>query len=128
MTTLLGPVDYVKICFIHPTLTTIQVEPNYSSLKIKKKLQADTSKVTPDLGGVVLTPHKYSMISVVLYARPVHPGTLNIPAGTTQHKSMRLTLAHTEVIRVYHGNSQIGKGPTQFNVQCNTRYLLQRES
>ena len=102
-----GPVDYAKTYFIHQTLTKIQGEPDYATLKIlKKELKANASRVTSDLGGhghlgLVLTPHGYAMILAVIYAQPVHPGPLVIPLGTTNHEAMRLTLANTEAIRIY---------------------------
>ena len=47
-----GPVDYAKAYFLHQTLTNIQGEPDYSTLKIlKKELKANASRVTSDLGG-----------------------------------------------------------------------------
>ena len=109
MTLSSGPVDYAKTYFLHPTLTPIHGEPEYSSLKIlKKELKANASRVTSDLGGgghghlgLVLTPQEYSMISAVPYARPGHPGQLIIPPGTTQHESVRLTHAHAEATRVF---------------------------
>ena len=104
-----GPVDYAKAYFLHQSLTPIQGEPDYSSLKIlDKELKANVCRVTLDLGGggyshlgLVLTAHDYAMISAMMYVRPVHPGALAIPGGTTQHKATRLSLAHNEAITVY---------------------------
>ena len=125
MTASSGPVDYAKAYFIHPTLTPIPGEPDYSTLKIlKKELKANASRVTSDLGGgghghlgLVLTAHEYAMISAILYARPVHPGALTIPPGTTNHEANRLTLAHTESVRVYHETVELEK--TLINLTCN---------
>ncbi len=107
--TLSGPVDYAKTYFIHQTLTGIQGEPSYSTLKIlTKELKANSSRVTSDLGGggcghlrLVLTAHEYSMIYAVIYARPVHPGPLNLPPVTTNLESTLLSLAHISHIRFY---------------------------
>ena len=123
--TMSGPVDYAKTYFIHPTLTTIQGEPDYSTLKVlKKELKANASRVTSDLGGgghghlgLVLTAHEYSMISAILYARPVHPGTLTIPAGTTHHEATRLTMEHNEAIRTYRDTIELEK--ILINLTCN---------
>ena len=115
--TLSGPVDYAKTYFLHQTLTAIQGEPSYSTLKtLKKELKANSSRVTSDLGGgghghlgLVLTPHEYSMISAVIYARPTHPGALIIPAGTTHHEATRLTIEHNENVRVYRETIELEK-------------------
>ena len=123
--TLSGPVDYAKTYFIHQTLTGIQGEPSYSTLKIlKKELKANSSRVTSDLGGgghghlgLVLTAHEYSMISAVIYARPVHPGPLNILPGTPNHKATRLTLTHSESIRIYRETVELEK--VLINLTCN---------
>ena len=112
-----APVNYVKTYFIHPTLTPIQGEPEYSTLKVlKNETKANASKVTSNLGGgshghlgLVLTPAEYAMISAVPYVRPLHPGPLNIPAGTTNHESNRLTVTHTEAIRVFRETVEVEK-------------------
>ena len=103
-----APVNYVKTYFIHPTLTPIQGEPEYLTLKVlKNETKDNASKVTLDLGGgghghlgLFLISAEYGLISVVPYVRPLHPGPLNIPAGTINHEATRLTLARTETIRV----------------------------
>ena len=79
--TVTGPVDYAKTYFLHPTLTTIHGEPDFPTLKkLKTELKANASRVTSDLGGgghghlgLVLSLREYSMISAIMYARPVHP-------------------------------------------------------
>ena len=119
-----GPVDYAKTFFIHQTLTKIQGEPDYATLKIlKKELKANASRVTSDLGGgghghlgLVLTAHEYAMISAVIYARPVHPGPVVIPPGTTNHEATRLTQINTEAIRVYRETVELEK--TLINLTC----------
>ena len=56
-----GPVDYAKTYFLHQTLTKIQGEPDYSTLKIlKKELKANASRVTSDLGGGARSPQTSS--------------------------------------------------------------------
>ena len=112
-----APVNYVKTYFIHPTLTPIRGEPEYSTLKVlKNELKANASKVSSDLGGgnhghlgLVLTPAEFAMISAVPYVRPIHPGNLTIPAGTRNHEANRLTLAHTETIRVFRETIEVEK-------------------
>ena len=112
-----APVNYAKTYFIHPTLTPIRGEPEYPTLRVlKNELKANASRVTSDLGGgahghlgLVLTPAEYAMISAIPYIRPLHPGNLNIPAGTTNHEANRLTLAHTEAIRVFRETVEVEK-------------------
>ena len=132
MATMTGPVDYAKTYFLHPTLTTIHGEPDYPALKqLKLELKANASRVTSDLGGgghghlgLVLTPRQYSMISAILYTHPVHSGQLNIPTGTTQHESVRLTLAHAEVIRVYRKTVELEKALINLTCKRITRSVL----
>ena len=124
MTMSSGPVDYAKTYFLHTTLTPIRGEPDYATLKIlKKELKSNASRVTSDLGGgghgqlgLVLTPHEYSIISAILYTRPVHPGTLVIPPVTNQHESTRLTLAHAKAIRVFRETVELEK--VLINLTC----------
>ena len=112
-----APVNYVKTYFIHLTLTPIQGEPEYLTLKVlKNEIKANASKVTSDLGGgghghlgLVLTPAEYGMISAVPYVRPLHPGPLIIPLNTSQHEATRLTLAHSESIRVFRETIEVEK-------------------
>ena len=51
--------------------------------------------------GLVLTPTEYANVSAVNYVRPVHPGALVIPGGTTQHEANRLRDDHKEAVRLY---------------------------
>ena len=120
-----GPVNYVKTYFIHPTLTTVHGEPTYAALKtLKLELMANASRVTSDLGGgshghlgLVLTPTEYQRITNTPYAKPAHPGTLTIPAGTTQHEATRLTSDHDENIRLFRESLELEK--VLINLACN---------
>ena len=101
-------IDYINTSFEFPTLTKIQGEPTYATLKkIKDELKANATTVPTDLGranghlGLVLTPAEYANVSAVNYVRPVHPGALVIPGGTPQHEANRLHDDHKESIRLY---------------------------
>ena len=102
-------VDYKKLYFSHPTLLKIHREPTYSSLNIlKQELKANVSRVTSDLGGgvhrhlgLILTPAEYQLVLVDVYARPLHPGVLNIVSGVTHHETNRFTLHHTEEVHIF---------------------------
>ena len=112
-----GPVDYVKTYFIHPTLTKVHGEPTYSSLRIlKQELKANASRVTSDLGGgahghlgLVLTPTEYRIISEIPYVRPNNPSILTVAPGTTHHEMTRLTLKHTKTVRVFRESVELEK-------------------
>ena len=102
-------IDYINTHFEYPTLTRIHGQPTYPSLKIiKDEMKANASSVQSDLGGganghlgLILTQLEYSSVSPVDYIRPIHPGAIVIPPGTTQHESTRLREEHKEVLRLY---------------------------
>ena len=99
-------IDYISTNFEYPTFTKIQGTPTYEPLKnIKNEMNANVASVPCDLGGgenghlgIMITTTEYANISHVNYVRPVHPGTLNIPAGTTNYESTRLKNGHKELI------------------------------
>ena len=80
-------------CFKFPTLTKVHGELDFLKLqKIKNEIKANATLITSTLGGgahghlgLILTPAKYTLVSATPYRRPVFPGQLTIPAGTTQH-------------------------------------------
>ena len=90
------PVDYASAFFEFPTLDKIVGEPSYKTLKsLKKQLKANSISVVSDLGGggfghlgLVLTPAEYALIANVPYTRPIHPGPLDIQAGTAHHEAV----------------------------------------
>ena len=95
-------VDYISMYFEHPTLAKIHGEPNYTMLrKMKNELMRNTASVPSNLGGgtnshlgLLLSALDYSNVNATAYVRPVHPGILVIPPGTTQHESTRLRDNH----------------------------------
>ena len=110
-------IDYVDTYFENSVLTKIHGEPTFVTLKaIKNELKSNACSVTSDLGGgahghlgLVLTPTEYATISAVPYVRPVHPGNLNIPAGTAQHEATRLRAEQKELIRVFRETVDVEK-------------------
>ena len=69
--------------------------------KLKTELMRNASSVPSDLGGganghlgLLLTAPEYQPVNAIAYVRPVHPGILVIPPGTTQHETTRLTAEH----------------------------------
>ena len=86
--------DYSKL-FEIASPPRIYGEPDYERLKkLKDILKSNASRITSELGGgghghlgLILSANEYTGVSNVPYIRPVHPGQLDIPAGTTQHAS-----------------------------------------
>ena len=75
-------VDYTTM-FEKPDLTPIMGEPTYETLeRLLKELQANARQVHSNLGGgnhghlgLVLSPTSYALISAILFARPIFPGS-----------------------------------------------------
>ena len=91
-------IDYINTSFEYPILTKIQGQPTYVTLKIiKDEMKENATSVSKDLGGsangyigLILIPIKYENASLIPYVKTVHPGTLDVHPGTTQHESTRL--------------------------------------
>ena len=96
-------VDYRTTVFEYPTLTKIHGEPTFEGIKtLHKELMINAQMVHSDLGGgayghlgLVLSPCRYGLIRNALYNRPLHPGQLVIPAGTTLHLARTMRDQHT---------------------------------
>ena len=101
-------IDYATTNFEYPVLTKVHGIPAYESMKIiKNELKANAASVPCDLGGganghlgIMLTQPEYANVSAVDYVRPVHPGILCIPHGTTIFETTRLTNEHKEHLRL----------------------------
>ena len=110
-------IGYINPSFEYPVLTKIQGQPTYITLKIiKDEMKANAASVSTDLGGganghlgLMLSPMEYANASLVPYVKPVHPGTLVIHPGTTQHESTRLQEAFKEELRQYRECTQAEK-------------------
>ena len=97
-------IDYVSTYFEIPELTKIHGRPTFETLKvIKNELKTNGSSVTTDLGGglnghvgIVTTPAEYTLVSIIPYVRPVHPGPLVLPNG------VGITNLHREIARDDH--------------------------
>ena len=102
-------VDYATTYFEFPTVDKIHGTPTFRSLQtLKRQLKANCQTVISDLGGghlgllgLLLSPEEYALLSNVAFTRPLHPGQLQIPAGTPQHEAIRLPEEHRESIRVF---------------------------
>jgi hypothetical protein len=96
------PVDYIQTYFKFQSLTRSVGKPTYESIKaVKEELKANAASVYTNRGGgahgylaLVLTPASYANINgTIPFISPVHPGALNIPAGTSVND--RAILQHT---------------------------------
>ena len=70
-------------------------------------MNANAASVSCDLGGgnnshlgVMLPVPEYENVWLTPYIRPLHPGILNIPLGTTNYEAARITSEHKELIRL----------------------------
>ena len=101
--------DSVIERFEFPTLTKVHGELDFQKLKqIKNEVKANASLITSTLGGgahghlgLVLTPAEYALVSGTPYNRPVFPGQLIVPPGTTQHAANAMRDDHKERIRQF---------------------------
>ena len=103
-------IDYANTYFEFPELSKIHGAPTYPTIRIiKDEVKANASSVASDLGGganghygLVVDPTEYAMVpGTIPYVRPVHPGALVIPPGTTQQIYLGLREDHKEAVRVF---------------------------
>ena len=93
--------DFMKF-FEVAVLPRIYGEPDSERLsRMKDGLKTNASRVKNELGvgahgylGLILTPLEYASISAIPYVRHLHPGALNIPAGTPQHAATMMRELH----------------------------------
>ena len=101
--------NYADTVFEYDRLTKIHGEPTYDSLlKIKNELKANAQTVECSAGGgqygmlgLVLTPEEYALLSNVPFERPDHPGTFQLPQGTTQVQARALEVTFNRRLREY---------------------------
>ena len=98
-------IDYVNTYFEYPVLTKIHGEPTYESLcTMENKLKSNATTVSTTLGGgqhghlglTMPTTDYVDNVSETPYVRPVHPGPLTIPNGTSQQEATRLQEEHVQ--------------------------------
>jgi hypothetical protein len=102
-------INYRDTYFEYPELTRIEGEPKAENLiQLNKELKSNAISVYSNLGGaqhghlfLVMTPAQYSLISEVPFDRPLHPGPLIIPDGTTNHHAITLKELHKERLRLF---------------------------
>ena len=119
-------VDYISTYFENPTLSKIHGEPTYNTLrKMKNELMRNAASVPTDLGGganghlgLLFTPAEYLAVNATAYTRPLHPGTLNIAAGTANHEATRRTSEHKDQIREFRETVNVEKAMIKQIVQA----------
>jgi hypothetical protein len=105
----LSGINYRETYFEFPELTRIQGEPNAESLfKLRNELKANAQAVYSNLSdgahghlALVISDAQYAVLTALPFVRPVHPGPLAIPAGTTAAMSTVLKETHQETIRLF---------------------------
>ena len=98
-----GSIHYREY-FEIPVLTEIQGEPTADSLiLLKQELKANVSSVYSNHGGgthghlfLVIYPTQFNLLSNAAFIRPLHPGPLTIPNGTTAAMSVVVKYQYNE--------------------------------
>ena len=92
-----------------PVLTKIQGEPTADSLiLLKRELKAKTSSVYSNICGgthghlfLVISLTQFKLLSNAAFIRPLHPGPLTIPNGTTADMSVVVKYQYNEQLRFF---------------------------
>jgi hypothetical protein len=119
-------VNYRETYFEFPELTKLQGEPNAESLHtLRNELKANAQAVYSNLSdgahghlALVLSDAQYALITAQPFVRPVFPGPLTIPAGTTAPMAVVLKEAHQESIRIFREVQGVEKALIQQIVQA----------
>ncbi len=102
-------INYRDVYFEFPELTKLQGEPNANSLlTLRNELKANAKSVYSNLSdgahghlALVISDAQYALLTAQAFVRPVFPGPLVIPAGTTAGMSTVLREEHQEAIRIF---------------------------
>ena len=102
-------INYRETFFEFPDLTKIHGEPTSESLfKLRNELKANAQSVYSNLSdgthghlALVLSARQYSLLTAVAFVRPVHPGALIIPTGTTGPNTETMKNAHHEQLHLF---------------------------
>ena len=102
-------INYRETYFEYPELTKIHGEPTSESLfTLRNELKANAISVYSNLSNgahghlaLVLTDAQYGLITNQPFVRPVHPGALTIPDGTTAPMITARKEEHKEFLRLF---------------------------
>jgi hypothetical protein len=120
-------INYRETYFKFPELTKLHGEPNSESLfKLRNELKANAQAVYSNLSdgahghlALVLSDAQYAILTAQPFVRPVFPGALTIPAGTTAPMATAvLKEAHQEAIRIFGEVQGVDKALIQQIVQA----------
>ena len=126
-------INYRETYFEYPELTKIHGEPNSESLfKLRNELKANAQSVYSNLSdgahghlALVISDAQYAIITAAPFIRPVHPGTLIIPDGTTGPMATVMKEAYLEHLRLFREVQGVDKALIQQIVQTvETPYYL----
>jgi hypothetical protein len=119
-------INYRETYFEFPELTKLQGEPNAESLlKLRNELKAYAQSVYSNLSdgahghlALVLSDAQYALLTNQPFVRPLHPGTLAIPDGTTGPMSTVMKEAHHERLRLFREVQGVEKALIQQIIQA----------
>ncbi len=119
-------INYRETYFEFPELTKLHGEPNSESLfKLRNELKANAQAVYSNLSdgahghlALVLSDAQYALLTAQPFVRPVHPGTLLIPDGTTGPMATTLKEQHQESMRLFREVQGVEKALMQQIVQA----------
>jgi hypothetical protein len=126
-------INYRETYFEFPELSKLQGEPNSETIyKLRNELKANAKSVDSNLSdgaqghlALVLSDAQYALLTAQPFVRPVHPGPLIIPAGTTGPAGIVLRDAHQEQQRLFREVQGVEKALKQQIVQAiEAPYLL----
>lgn len=114
-------INYRDTYFEFPELTKIHGEPDSESLlRMRNELKANAQSVYSNLSdgahghlALVLSDQQYGLITNAPFVRPVHPGVLTIPQGTTGPIIATRKDAHTEQHRLFREVTGVEKALIQ---------------
>ena len=124
--------DYWKTHFETSTLPVCSGEPTFDViLNWHNILKANTAKEHTGLFGgshgylaLLLSAASYALISAGGNVRPLHPGPLVIPIGTTIHMTMTMKVAHKKSLRLFREYQGVKAASQQMLVEaCDPIYL-----
>jgi hypothetical protein len=119
-------INYRETYFEFPELTKLHGEPTSESLfKLRNELKANAQAVYSNLSdgnhghlALVLSDAQYAILTQQAFVRPVFPGPLAIPAGTTAPMATVMKEAHQEAIRIFREVQGVEKALIQQIVQA----------
>jgi tetrahydrodipicolinate N-succinyltransferase len=119
-------IDYRQTFFEFPELTKLHGEPTSENLfTLRNELKANAQTVYSNLSdgvhghiALVISDAQYALLTPVPFVRPVFPGQLIIPPGTTGPMATVMREEHQEAIRIFREVQGVEKALIQQIVQA----------